>query len=75
MARNAKNLQVEADCASTSVPRDNMIGFTLFPIQVIFFQAFEVCAPTSLLTQDLTAIPSWNASSVFINHSTEHAVA
>jgi hypothetical protein len=52
-----------------------MIGFTLFPIQVIFFQAFEVCAPTSLLTQDLTAIPSWNASSVFINHSTEHAVA
>jgi hypothetical protein len=57
VAGDAQNLQIEANCATTLVPRNNVICFTLVPVQFLRFKARWVCAATALLSQDLSAIP------------------
>jgi hypothetical protein len=73
VARDAKHLEVPTNRSASLVPRDDMIGLALFPVQLVLFQAFGVCASSFLLAQDLTAIPWGDASGVFVDHSTEFA--
>ncbi len=75
VARDTEDLQVPSNRSATLMPRNDMVGFTLFPVQFVLFQAFGVCASSSLLSQELTAIPRRYASGVFVDHSTEFADA
>ena len=57
------------------MPRNDVVGLALFPVQFMLFQALSVCASSVLLSQDLTAVPRGDASGVFVDHSTEFADA
>jgi hypothetical protein len=64
VAGDAQDLQVEANCAATLVPGNNVICFTLLPVQVMLFQASWVCASAILLSQDLATKPWWDTAGV-----------
>jgi hypothetical protein len=75
VARNTENLQVPTNRSPSLVPRNDVVGLALLPVQLMLFQALRIRASPFLLSQDLTAIPRRDASSVFVDHSTEFADA
>ena len=75
VTRYTQYFEIPTNCAASFRPRNDMIGLTLFPVQLVLFTTLRVCTPTSLLTQDVAAKPWGDTTSVFIYHSTEPADA